>query len=231
MSLRHRWCQPASHSLVIRTPAPCPYAPSSDSLRSSTDESKLRFGSGTRPGWSFPHCWCSTPFVSLTVLASHRPLSTNDNKLRSSTERKTVPRRVAVKEGRGQEVRTRETARGTQKTITDQTHGTWLQWFCFCSFEQSRVEIAIPLRFANPGIPKFLLPWSRDPGRVRNASKRDCLEEGFAIPSLIWTKTNRELHQIHILRNLFRKCLHFVLYPSTYVKCNMYATSGYVCNY
>ena len=47
------------------------------------------------------------------------------------------------------------------------------------------VEIATRVRFANPGIPKFLLPGSRDPDIVRNASIRYCLMEDFAILSLI----------------------------------------------
>ena len=54
------------------------------------------------------------------------------------------------------------------------------------SFLRPELEIAIPVRFANPGIP--------GPHLVGNDSKRDCLMEDFAILSLIWTKTNRGFH-------------------------------------
>ena len=48
-----------------------------------------------------------------------------------------------------------------------------------------KVEIAIPACFANPGIPKFLLPGSWDLDIVRNASRRYCLMEDFGILSLL----------------------------------------------
>ena len=48
-----------------------------------------------------------------------------------------------------------------------------------------QLEIAIPVRFANPGISEFLISGSRDPGFVKKNLdfKRDCLMEDFAILS------------------------------------------------
>ena len=142
--LGHRLYQPVSSSLVIRTPAPCPYTPLQCSLRSSAYEA-LGFWlllltrevapAAAMDGWP-PWGW---PIVTLIFWLTLNIISTSFGPLNNIHRESNM---LAVVEGKWDEARLRvtwtehregkETMRAS-KTITDRTQLRYILLFICCS--------------------------------------------------------------------------------------------------